>query len=168
MLAAVQGIKRFKSLPINTANTQKIRLAPLAFSSQRGDSGGLLANARLTPRICSSTIGVPRAATRNLSGICPKSNFLTRDSGRVYSTGGGGGGGREPRRFRAPATRCTSGPRSSIPYSRTGRITEWMMRSLAATLMHRPPSGMLPTLCGRRQQYAYPKSKRSSNARPNT
>jgi hypothetical protein len=42
--------------------------------------------------------------------------------------------GRGPR-LRVPTTRCAGGPHTSIPYSRTGRMTEWMMHSWAATLM---------------------------------
>jgi hypothetical protein len=84
--AAVQRIKTLKSLPKTQITQEKIPLAPLAFWSQRGDSGGLLTNARLTPRSCSSPTGVIRAATRNLRGICPKKKFFTRNSGRVLST----------------------------------------------------------------------------------
>jgi hypothetical protein len=32
-------------------------------------------------------------------------------------------------------SRCASGPQTSIPYSRTGRRTEWIMRFFTATLM---------------------------------
>jgi hypothetical protein len=58
------------------SHAKKFPLAPLAFWSQRGDSGGLLANARPAPRICSSPTRVPLAATRNLRGICPKQYFF--------------------------------------------------------------------------------------------
>jgi hypothetical protein len=55
--------------------------------------------------------------------------------------------------------------KKSIPYSRTDRMTEWMMLSLAATLIvrTRAPTAkceMHPIPCGTGQQYAYPKSTR--------
>jgi hypothetical protein len=48
------------------------------------------------------------------------------------SSGEGAGGVEQPR-FRVAATMCKRGPQSSIPYSRTSRTTERMMRIFAAT-----------------------------------
>jgi hypothetical protein len=55
--------------------TNKNPLPQLACWSQRGDSGGLLANARLPGHNCSALTGIPRAAKRNLRGIFTKKKF---------------------------------------------------------------------------------------------
>jgi hypothetical protein len=76
------------------------------------------------------------------------------------------GEGCEPSRFHFPASDYTSGPQTSIPNFRTGRITECMMRSFAATLMREDISTtakpeMLPSHFGRGWLCAYPKTKHS-------
>jgi hypothetical protein len=41
----------------------------------------------------------------------------------------------KPSRFRFPASGCAGGPQTSMPYSRIGRIKEWMIRRFTTTLM---------------------------------